>query len=191
MTTKQIVNTYKNGVLVSTKELELKSPVNPQTGKAQKEPQFANGLIAIEAAQHAFLKAQVSLDETANELRKLRKELIQARRAVAARTKERDSLRKAYLKRTAQVERLEILNEDLEARLFSAAEDLRHLEEVAARQATSVKVTTGTTATNNRPLVEHKKTKAAETKKDTAKASETKEQEPSKPRSIAASPIKR
>lgn len=119
MKTEKVVSTYKDGVLTSSKRLDVEGnpPVHPQ------------GLIRTEAMQHALNVVLRTHDEVAKAVSTLRKQLIASERATKARTKERDALKKAYQALKHRNESLEEKNEDLKANLFAAREDLKFLEQ--------------------------------------------------------------
>ena len=161
MKTTRVITTYKNGKLVGNKTVSSNDA----------KPVFSESLVATEAMQHSLNKTLSAFDEMAAELYSLRRQLIEAHREVKARTKERNGLRRAYAQQRRNIKKLENQKEDLQAKLFAAAEDLKYLEANAAQAAEAKHVV--------RPESESKQVNFKKPEKQT------------KPRSIAASPIKK
>jgi len=132
----KVVQTFKDGILTASKKVVVPDPINPETYKPQNAPRHHRVLNLTDAAQVSFNVTQQSFDILKKEIRSLRRKLVAAERAVHARTKERDSLKTAYLSRLQQVSSLKEQNEDLGAQLFAVTEDLNFLEEeIRARPA--------------------------------------------------------
>jgi chromosome segregation ATPase len=178
METVKVVQTYKDGILTSSKKIVVPDPINPETEKLQRSPKHHRVLDLTDAAQLSLNDLQHSFDTLKGEIRKLRKKLVASERAVCARTKERDALKKAYTRKSQQNASLEEKNEELEAKLFAVTGDLKFLEEHVKKQALY--------AQNSKP------TTATATPTPTPTATPTATSTPKEPvRSIAAKPVKR
>jgi len=125
----KVVQTFKNGILTASKKTAVQNPINPDTDKPQNTPKHHRILDLADATQVSFDAVQQFFDTLKRETRSLRKKLVAAERATNARIKERDSLKKAYLRKTQQISALKEQNEDLKAKLFAITGDLEFMEE--------------------------------------------------------------
>lgn len=185
----KLIQTFKDGVLTASKKVAV---LNPETDKPYKAPKHHKVLDLADAAQLSFNNAQQSFDTLKEEIRRLRKALIVSERAISARTKERNALKKAYLRRSHQNDSLKEKNEELEAKLFAVKGDFEFLEErmraLTARQLRAPRVITAkpdtsiATPTNNTKPETNTKPPATEINLNPPTQ---------KVRSIAAKPVKK
>ena len=177
----KVVQTYKDGVLTSSKEVDMseKDPQqSPWARRVQKTPKHHRILDLVDAAQVSSDSYQKTFNTLTSEVRSLRKKLIATERAVTARLKERDAIKKAYQSRCQQVSSLKEKNEDLEAKLFAVSGDLKFLEEAQRLPTTKFKQAS---PKNILPRRSAPITKSVPNTKPT----------PEPVRSIAAKPVKR
>lgn len=113
MVTTKIINTYKDGLLTSSKSIEVDLP----------SPKYSESLDIADASACAFKQAAHQLESLVAETKKLRKKLLQTEQALYSRTKERDAIKKALVRRTKQATLLKNSNEKLSALLAATQED--------------------------------------------------------------------
>jgi seryl-tRNA synthetase len=126
---KKVVNTYKDGVLTSSKETEVVPATNPETGRLQRTPEHHKVVDLADFSSLSLKQAAKAQEDLFKEVRSLRRKLVQEQRAVKARTKERNALKKALQRKKDQVVGLVEHNENLAAQVSALEDDNRHLEE--------------------------------------------------------------
>lgn len=176
----KVIKTFKDGILTSSKEVEVLPVENPETLEKQLPPKHGKILNLSDAVRVASHAAQKAHEDLAKEIRVLRKKLVAAERATRARTKERNSLRDANKRKQHKIASLEERNEDLVAKLFSAKQDLQFLEQEKKEKQRQRMASSSQSASSS-----NKKTVSAMPKTPKKKL-------PSEPvRAIAAKPVKK
>jgi DNA-binding transcriptional regulator YhcF (GntR family) len=138
MKTTKVINTYKDGILTSSKEVEVLPKKRTWDTVPQKPPAHPRALCLADSMQVSLNAVQKAYEALAAEARILRKKLLTAERAVKARTKEREALKRANQSKRDKIAYLEEKNEELGAKLFAASEDLKFLEEAQRLHTTKV-----------------------------------------------------
>ena len=129
MKVKKVTNTYKDGVLASSKEVAVTPAKNPETGQTQRTPKH-HKVLDLAAASSIMLRQAADAQEVlACEVRKLRRQLIFSQRETVARTRERDALKKALTRKRDQVAGLRDHNDNLSSQVSGLEDDNKHLEE--------------------------------------------------------------
>jgi chromosome segregation ATPase len=134
---KKVVNTYKDGVLTSSKETAVSPATNPDTGRLQRTPEHHKVLDLADFSSLSLRQAAKAQEDLFKEIRLLRRKLVQEQRAVKARTKERDALKRALQSKRDQVAGLKEHSENLAAQVSGLEDDNRHLEEELSKSRRS------------------------------------------------------
>jgi hypothetical protein len=187
MATTQVINTFKDGVLTSSKKVVVAPPINPETEKPQAAPKHPGVLNQADASKLAILNMLEQNEKFAIEARALRKKLLQAEALVRARTRERNSLRKAHQARAQQADAYREKIEDLEAKLFALRGDYKFLERENKRLQFT-RNSTGPVAPKVKTVgsTNHQGTKPASSPKPSPLTKELIEEKTSPPRSLRA-----
>jgi len=174
----KVTQTFKNGILTSSKSVKVEPPLNPETDKVQKSPKHHQVLDLGDSAHVSMRVAQHSNENLMNEVRKLRKKLLRTENLVISRTKEREALKKAHKSRLSQVRFLKEQNEDLQANVYALEEDYQLL-----KTSMNTNHTVGVANASRRVVAKVPPSKAANQKSET--------EEPEKCRAISAKPVKK
>jgi chromosome segregation ATPase len=121
--TRKKIETFQNGVLVSSKSIDV----------PDSQVKHPEALIQENAHLLKLRETFVSFEAVMKEVRQLRKQLILKENEACARLKEREALKRALNSKNDKIAHLEEKLEDFSAQLHATREDLQFFEAAAKK----------------------------------------------------------
>lgn len=123
----KVVQTFKDGILTSSKKVEVAPAINPETSKKQNTPKHHKVLDLGDAALLDFRNALDGQEKLMVEVRNLRRQLVNTENQVKARTREREALKKALRAKQNKITYLLDEVDELGAKLAASQDDNKFL----------------------------------------------------------------